>query len=113
MEVEVGIFDKIKYFYNIYQKLIIIQRLQIQWTAPPPGRGCVTFRATVIEHRDLWYKDDGLLTKDFCEDDEVQDDIISKMLPSCNACHEAKYEVLMNDFKKYIQKLYYFFVNFS
>lgn len=26
------------------------------------------FRATVIEYKDIWYKDDGALTKVFCED---------------------------------------------
>lgn len=28
--------------------------VQVRWTAPPPGSGCVWFRATVIEHRDVW-----------------------------------------------------------
>jgi hypothetical protein len=27
-------------------------------------------RATVIEHDDIWYKNDGALTKVFCEDSE-------------------------------------------
>lgn len=29
--------------------------IQVRWTAPPPGSGCIFFRATVIEHRDVWY----------------------------------------------------------
>lgn len=33
--------------------------IQVLWTAPPPGSGCIVFRATVIEHRDVWYMDDG------------------------------------------------------
>lgn len=28
--------------------------VQVLWTAPPAGSGCVVFRATVIEHRDVW-----------------------------------------------------------
>lgn len=30
--------------------------IQVRWQAPPAGSGCVIFRATVIEHRDVWYK---------------------------------------------------------
>lgn len=28
--------------------------IEVRWTAPPAGSGCVVFRATVIEHRDVW-----------------------------------------------------------
>lgn len=65
------------------------------WTAPEPGSGCVTFRATVIEHRDVWYMDDGPLTKDFCEDEDAAEDFITNILDECCACHEAKYEVCL------------------
>lgn len=69
-------------------------RIQVVWTAPPPGAGCVLFRATVIEHRDVWYMDDGFLTKQFCE--EQQDDIDNQpaVLQDCCACDEAKYELV-------------------
>lgn len=67
--------------------------IQVNWTAPEPGTGCVTFRATVIEHRDVWYMDDGPLTKDFCEDEAIQDDYFTNIQEECCACHEAKYEV--------------------
>lgn len=63
------------------------------WTAPEPGSGCVTFHATVIEHRDVWYMDDGPLTKDFCEDEDATEGFITNILEYCGACHEAKYEV--------------------
>lgn len=67
--------------------------IQVNWMAPEPGAGCVVFRATVIEHRDYWYMDDGPLTAEFCEDEEIQDDFISSVEEKCCACHEAKYEV--------------------
>lgn len=67
--------------------------IQVNWTAPEPGSGCVTFRATIIEHRDVWYMDDGPLSRDFCEDEANQDDFISNVQEECCACFEAKYEV--------------------
>lgn len=69
-------------------------RILVEWTAPPPGSGCVYFRATVIEHREVWYMDDGFLSKKLCE--EQQDDIDSQppTLSQCCACDEAKYELV-------------------
>ncbi|XP_055855447.1 spondin-1 [Episyrphus balteatus] len=68
-------------------------RVNVVWTAPPPGSGCVLIRATVIEHREVWYMDDGFLTKQFCE--EQQDDIDNQpaVMDPCCACDEAKYEL--------------------
>lgn len=65
--------------------------IYVNWTAPGPGNGCVTFRATIIEHRDFWYMDGGGLSKDFCEDTDAVNDYVT--LPECCACNEAKYEV--------------------
>lgn len=67
--------------------------IEVLWTAPPPGSGCVVFRATVIEHRDVWYMDDGPLTKEFCEDEQTLDDTLSGIIDPCCACAEAKYEL--------------------
>lgn len=69
-------------------------RSQVLWIAPPPGSGCVTIKATVVEHRDVWYMDDTSLSKTICEDtsqgsSHEQPPILSK----CCACYEAKYEV--------------------
>lgn len=69
--------------------------IYVNWTAPEPGSGCVIFRATVIEHRDVWYMDDGPLTKTVCEDEATQEDIISNIQEECCACYEAKYEVCL------------------
>lgn len=50
-------------------------------------------RATVIEHRDTWYSDDGGLTKLLCEEETESSDDQPDILEECCACDEAKYEV--------------------
>ncbi|XP_042243075.1 spondin-1-like isoform X2 [Homarus americanus] len=67
--------------------------IQILWTAPPAGSGCVRFRATVVENRDVWYMDDGELTKELCEEVQESDDMQPEVIYDCCACDEAKYEV--------------------
>lgn len=86
-EIQVNIF-------HILNKILITfgDVSQVLWTAPQPGSGCVAFKATVIEHRDVWYIDDGPLTKEFCEEEQNFDDALSVPLICC-ACTEAKYEV--------------------
>ena len=71
----------------------IFINLQVLWTAPDPGHGCILFKATVIEHRDVWYMDGGPLTKEFCENEYVFDDVLTTPNNKCCACAEAKYEV--------------------
>lgn len=68
-------------------------RIDVIWTAPPAGTGCILIRATVVEHREVWYMDDGFLTKQFCE--EQTDDIDNQplVMDPCCACNEAKYEL--------------------
>ncbi|XP_005181625.2 spondin-1 [Musca domestica] len=70
------------------------QRVDVVWVAPAAtGMGCVLLRATVIQHRDVWFMDDGFLTKKLCE--EEIDDIDSQptIVDPCCACDEAKYEL--------------------
>lgn len=67
--------------------------MQVIWTAPETGSGCIVFRATIIENRDSWYMDEGVLTQELCEDEDAQKDFISNVLEQCCACNEAKYEV--------------------
>ncbi|XP_050298607.1 spondin-1 [Anthonomus grandis grandis] len=61
------------------------------WAAPPPGSGCVTFRAMVLEDAQHWYADDGGLSKTFCEqtDKDIKFDE-----NDCCACDEAKYSLI-------------------
>jgi len=51
------------------------------------------FRALVIEHGDKWYADDGLLSKELCEEIQSNIDQQPPVNERCLACEEAKYEV--------------------
>lgn len=73
--------------------LLIIVKLQIQWTAPLKLKGCIAFRSTIIEHRDIWFMDDGALSKTLCEDEADSNDLEPLILSECKACDEAKYEL--------------------
>uniref|UniRef100_A0A1A9WV31 Spondin-1 n=1 Tax=Glossina brevipalpis TaxID=37001 RepID=A0A1A9WV31_9MUSC len=72
------------------------KRFDVEWIAPTTaGMGCVLIRATVLQHRDVWFMDDGGLTKRICE--EVIDDLESQKKDLeerlCCACDEARYEI--------------------
>ncbi|XP_076330721.1 spondin-1-like isoform X1 [Tachypleus tridentatus] len=67
--------------------------VQVMWRAPPSGSNCVMFRATVVEYRDVWYMDDGGLTRVLCEEKQESLEEQTKILEDCCACDEAKYEV--------------------
>lgn len=67
--------------------------IQVNWIAPAAGSGCIAIRATVVEHRDVWYMDDGPLSKIFCEDEADSVDTQPPVLKECCACDEAKYEL--------------------
>ncbi|CAH1988433.1 unnamed protein product [Acanthoscelides obtectus] len=61
------------------------------WSAPPPGSGCVTFRAMVYEDPDHWYSEDGKLLKTICE--QTDKDVVLDENDCC-ACDEAKYNLI-------------------
>ncbi|XP_048525881.1 spondin-1 [Dendroctonus ponderosae] len=67
--------------------------IQFLWLAPPKGGGCVKFKATVVESVDVWYSEDGDLTKSVCEEAPDTEDTQPKILKHCCTCDEAKYEV--------------------
>ncbi|XP_053683721.1 spondin-1-like [Sabethes cyaneus] len=67
--------------------------IQVNWIAPPAKSGCIAIRATVVEHRDVWYMDDGPLSKVLCEDEADSVDTQPAVLKECCACDEAKYEL--------------------
>ncbi|TRY99154.1 hypothetical protein DNTS_020991, partial [Danionella cerebrum] len=66
-------------------------RIQVFWTAPPSGSGCVTLKASVVQRRIIFFQDEGSLTKRLCEKDPVA--ITEKPLEECCACGTAKYRV--------------------
>lgn len=43
-------------------------KIEVLWIAPPPGVGCLEFRALVIANNEFWLKDDGALKQIFCEE---------------------------------------------
>ncbi|XP_039278988.1 spondin-1 isoform X2 [Nilaparvata lugens] len=67
--------------------------ISVIWKAPPSGSGCLTIRATVIEHRDTWYQDERLLSRTLCENVEDSFDSAPPFIRECCSCNEAKYEV--------------------
>jgi len=69
------------------------EHVQVLWTAPPAGSGCVHFRATVVEAEQRWAMDDSRLTLTVCEErtEEEEETLVTE---PCCACEEAKYEVM-------------------
>ncbi|XP_030383750.1 spondin-1 [Scaptodrosophila lebanonensis] len=69
-------------------------RVDVVWVAPAKaGLGCVLLRATVVQHRDVWFMDDGFLTKRICEEEIDDVDTQPSIIDPCCACDEAKYEL--------------------
>ncbi|XP_054736829.1 spondin-1 [Anastrepha obliqua] len=71
-------------------------RIDVSWVAPEqPGSGCVLIRTTLLQHRDVWFMDDGGLTRRICEEsnDELESAPLSADRNSCCACDEARYEL--------------------
>lgn len=69
-------------------------RIDVVWVAPSsPGMGCILLRATVMQHRDVWFMDDGFLSKRMCEEEADDIDTQPSIVDPCCACDEAKYEV--------------------
>ncbi|XP_075165996.1 spondin-1-like [Haematobia irritans] len=71
-------------------------RLDLAWTAPTDTEdACVLIRATVIQHRDVWFMDDGSLTKRICKEsvDDLESQKRDEESKECCACDEARYEI--------------------
>uniref|UniRef100_A0A673GYM4 Spondin-1 n=1 Tax=Sinocyclocheilus rhinocerous TaxID=307959 RepID=A0A673GYM4_9TELE len=64
-------------------------RIQVFWTAPPSGSGCVTLKASVVQRRIIFFQDEGSLTKRLCEKVATTE----KPIQECCACGTAKYRV--------------------
>ncbi|XP_076079810.1 spondin-1-like isoform X3 [Mytilus galloprovincialis] len=74
--------------------------LEFKWQAPEKGSGCVEFRATVVEAPEIWFKDDGNLTKVICEDVPAMAPLgdgtgehRSEPRSTCCACGNARYHM--------------------
>ncbi|XP_011873806.1 PREDICTED: spondin-1 isoform X3 [Vollenhovia emeryi] len=69
------------------------EQIQIVWTSPAEGSGCILLRATVLETTDTWYMDDSNLVLSMCQDSKAEADDQGPVLAECCACDEAKFEV--------------------
>lgn len=85
--------------------------IKVLWTAPPSGSGCVRFRASVVEHKDVWYLDSEYLDIEFCEDEQDTADNKRVINEPCCACEEAKYEVYIENIT-IINYFMYIIINF-
>ncbi|KAH8398981.1 hypothetical protein KR222_007354, partial [Zaprionus bogoriensis] len=71
-------------------------RIDVSWIAPKnPESGCVLIKAGVVQHRDVWFIDDGFLTKRICPEEIDELNSLTPVLQTCCACDEAKYEIVL------------------
>ncbi|XP_069479685.1 spondin-1 isoform X1 [Ambystoma mexicanum] len=68
-------------------------RIQVFWTAPTSGSGCVILKASIVQKRVIYFQDDGSLTKRLCEQDSLSEDGTEKPIIDCCACGTAKYRL--------------------
>lgn len=76
-------------------------RIDVAWIAPSdPESGCVLFKAAILQHRNVWFIDDGFLTKRLCPEEVDEINSQTPTVRPCCACDEAKYEVFVIGLKK-------------
>ncbi|XP_062973380.1 spondin-1 [Elgaria multicarinata webbii] len=68
-------------------------RIQVFWTAPPLGTGCVILKASIVQKRIIYFQDEGSLTKRLCEQDSALEGVTDKPIIDCCACGTAKYRL--------------------
>ncbi|XP_019406977.1 PREDICTED: spondin-1 isoform X2 [Crocodylus porosus] len=68
-------------------------RIQVFWTAPPAGTGCVILKASIVQKRIIYFQDEGSLTKKLCEQDSTLEGVTDKPILDCCACGTAKYRL--------------------
>ncbi|KAI1889472.1 hypothetical protein AGOR_G00163220 [Albula goreensis] len=68
-------------------------RIQVFWTAPPTGSGCVILKASIVQKRIIYFQDEGSLTARMCEKEPLFGEATEKPQQECCACGTAKYRV--------------------
>nr|XP_020652871.1 spondin-1 [Pogona vitticeps] len=68
-------------------------RIQVFWTAPSSGTGCVILKASIVQKRIIYFQDEGSLTKRLCEQDSALEGVTDKPILDCCACGTAKYRL--------------------
>ncbi|XP_060803704.1 spondin-2 [Amyelois transitella] len=64
------------------------------WIAPPKGNKCVTIYAVVAVKPDVWYSYEGPLSRKICENQRKAEDMQPLENNNCQACEEARYQIL-------------------
>ncbi|KAI5633909.1 hypothetical protein NE865_13371 [Phthorimaea operculella] len=67
--------------------------VEVYWTAPSSGSGCVTLLAMVAINDVVWFEGGGALMQRICEDSSQPDDVSPVINMECSICEDAKYEV--------------------
>ncbi|KAM4618298.1 spondin-1b [Polymixia lowei] len=68
-------------------------RIQVLWTAPPTGTGCVILKASIVQKRVIYFQDEGSLTVRLCEKEPVYGEATANPALDCCACGTAKYRL--------------------
>ncbi|XP_046906770.1 spondin-1b [Hypomesus transpacificus] len=68
-------------------------RIQVYWTAPPAGSGCVILKASIVQKKVIYFQDEGSLTIRLCEKEAVFGAATEKPGLECCACGTAKYRL--------------------
>uniref|UniRef100_A0AAQ4NZ88 Spondin-1 n=1 Tax=Gasterosteus aculeatus aculeatus TaxID=481459 RepID=A0AAQ4NZ88_GASAC len=68
-------------------------RIQVFWTAPPTGSGCVIMKASIVQKRVIYFQDEGSLTIRLCEKERVFGEATGAPAMECCACGTAKYRL--------------------
>ncbi|KAJ2950193.1 hypothetical protein O0L34_g11554 [Tuta absoluta] len=77
------------YEANVMPKTSVVA----QWIAPPKNNKCVTINAYVAVKPDVWYNNEGPLSKRICEDYRKAEDMKPTENSNCQVCEEARYEL--------------------
>ncbi|XP_034065731.1 spondin-1-like isoform X2 [Gymnodraco acuticeps] len=68
-------------------------RIQVFWTAPPTGSGCVILKASIVQKKVIYFQDEGSLTIPLCEKERVFGEATATPAIECCACGTAKYRL--------------------
>ncbi|KAJ4938055.1 hypothetical protein JOQ06_002681 [Pogonophryne albipinna] len=66
-------------------------RIQVFWTAPPTGSGCVILN--IVQKKVIYFQDEGSLTIPLCEKERVFGEATATPAIECCACGTAKYRL--------------------
>uniref|UniRef100_A0A665TPR4 Spondin-1 n=1 Tax=Echeneis naucrates TaxID=173247 RepID=A0A665TPR4_ECHNA len=70
-------------------------RIQVFWTAPPTGTGCVILKASIVQKKIIYFQEEGSLTIRLCEkgnDSSFGEATVTPAMECC-ACGTAKYRL--------------------